>query len=53
MEENRDEEAMQEVSVPKEINWFNTLVSTYDFAPNDDWTGFDFDDDFNQQDLRV
>lgn len=50
-EENHDEEAMQEVSIPKEINWFNTLVSTYDFAPNDDWTGFDFDDDFNQQDL--
>jgi hypothetical protein len=50
MEENHGEDAMQEMRVPKQINWFNTLVSTYDFATNDDWTGFDFDDEFNQHD---
>ncbi len=36
------------MKVPKQINWFNTLVSDYDYATNDDWECFAFDDEFNQ-----
>jgi hypothetical protein len=30
---------MQEMRVPKQIDWFNTLVSDYDYVTNDDWKG--------------
>uniref|UniRef100_A0A7S0MI93 Uncharacterized protein n=1 Tax=Cryptomonas curvata TaxID=233186 RepID=A0A7S0MI93_9CRYP len=39
---------MQEV--PIQINWFNTSLSNFDYQTNADWTGFDFDDNFNQED---
>jgi hypothetical protein len=50
IDENHGENAMQEMKVPKQIDWFNTLVSDYDYETKDYWEGLDFDDEFNQID---
>jgi len=45
---DHNDEAMAEV--PIQINWFNTSLSNFDYQTNIEWTGFDFDDDFNKED---
>ena len=45
---DHNDEAMEEVPIQR--NWFNTSLSNFDYQTNTEWTGFDFDDDFNKED---